>query len=80
MSNDGVATIRDSWPLVREKRDGADTSSALAGCYSIVPERLEHSELNWLLKRLIEKEGGTLVVGRGNGARDRITQYLMEPD
>ncbi len=45
----------------------------------IVPERLEHSELYWPLKRLVEKEGGILVVDCGNGARGRTTQYLMEP-
>ncbi len=80
MSNDGRARTRSSLLLAREKRDGADTGSALAGCYVIVPERLEHSELYWPLKRLVEKEGGTLVVDRENGTRGRTTRHLIEPD
>lgn len=80
MSNDGRARTRSSLLLAREKASIAGTGSALAGCYVIVPERLEHSELYWPLKRLVEKEGGILVVDRGNGTRGRTTRHLIEPD
>jgi hypothetical protein len=80
MSNDGVPTTRHSRLLTWEKHDDADTGSALAGCYVIVPERLEHSELYWPLERLVEKEGGTLGVDSEDGTRGRTTRHLIEPD
>ncbi len=69
MSNDnGVPVARNPRLLTREKPSTADTGSALAGRYVIVAERLEYSELYWPLERLVEKEGGLLVVDCGNGA------------
>ncbi len=80
MSNDGRATTRSSLLLAREKAGIVGTGSALAGCYVIVPERLVRSELYSRLKRLAAKEGGILVVDRGNGTRCRSTRHLIEPD